>query len=86
MFIACAEKTPPRCLFSNTRFFISNTFISNAKLKLAKNQAKPKQNSEADLLLFENYAFSSPTLLSKNNRKYSEKSTKNKHVFLNEIM
>ena len=39
----------------NTRFFISNTFISNARLKLAKNQTKAKQNLEAELLLFENY-------------------------------
>ena len=36
-------------------FFISNTFISNAGLKIAKNQAKAKQHSEAELLLFENY-------------------------------
>ena len=28
-------------------FFISNTFISNARLKLAKNQAKAKQHPEA---------------------------------------
>ena len=32
-------------------FFISNTFISNARLKLAKNQAKAKQQAEAELLL-----------------------------------
>ena len=29
-------------------FFTSNTFISNAKLKLAINQAKPKQHPEAE--------------------------------------
>ena len=33
-----------------TRFFASNTFISNARLKLAKNQAKAKQHHEAELL------------------------------------
>ena len=33
----------------NTRFFISNTFIGNAGLKLAKNQAKAKQNTAAEL-------------------------------------
>lgn len=36
-------------------FNISNTFISNTTLKLAKNQARAKQNPESKLLLFENY-------------------------------
>ena len=40
-------------------FFISNTFISNTMLKLAKNQAKFKQHPEPELLLTENYSFSS---------------------------
>ena len=31
-------------------FFISNTFISNTRLKLAKNYAKAKQHPEAGLL------------------------------------
>ena len=35
-----------------TLCFISNTFIGNARLKLAKNQAKSKQHPEAELLLF----------------------------------
>ena len=61
----------------NTRFFISNTFIGNAGLKLAKNQAKAKQNPAAELLLFENYSLSSFKLPSKNNRKYSKKYAKN---------
>ena len=43
-----------------TRFFISNTFISSARLKLAKNQGKPKQ--QAELLLFEKYSVSSSKL------------------------
>ena len=37
-------------------FFISNILISNARLKLAKNQAKAKQHAEAELLLFQNYS------------------------------
>ena len=37
----------------NTRFFISNTFISNALLKLAINQANAQQHFEAELLLLE---------------------------------
>ena len=36
---------------------MSNTFISNARLKLAKNQAKAKQHSEAAVLLFEFHEF-----------------------------
>ena len=40
-------------------FFISNTFISNARLKLTKNQANAKQHAEAELLLFGNYSHSS---------------------------
>ena len=37
--------------YYDTRFFISNTFISNARMKLAKNQAKAKQHAEAEFLL-----------------------------------
>ena len=54
-------------------FFISNTFISNARLKLVKNQANAKQHSEAELLKSENYWHSSSTLSSNNNRTYSRK-------------
>ena len=42
-------------------FFINNTFISNARLKLAKNQANAKQNPEAELLLFKLLAFQAKT-------------------------
>ena len=35
-------------------FFISNTVISNARFKMAKNVVKAKQHPEAELLLFEN--------------------------------
>ena len=48
-------------------FFIGNTFISNARLKFAKNQAKAKQRPEFELLLIENYSPSSSTLSFKNN-------------------
>ena len=58
---------------TNTRFFISRIFISNARLKLAKNQASAKQHPGAELLLTENYSHSLSTLLSKNNRVYSKK-------------
>ena len=38
-----------------TQFFMSYTFISNARLKLAKNQANAKQHPKAEHFLFENY-------------------------------
>ena len=57
-------------------FFINNTFISNARLKLAINQAKDKQHSEDELSLFENYSLSSSKLLSKDSRRYCKKYTK----------
>ena len=47
-----------------TRCFISNVFISNARLKLSKNQANAKQHPDAEILVFENYS---------NKRKYSKK-------------
>ena len=50
--------------------FISNTFISNARVKLAKNQANAKQKPEAELELFENFSHSSSMLSSKNKRTY----------------
>ena len=50
-----------------TRFFISNTFTSNTRLKLTKNQAKAKQHPEGEVLLFENYSLSSSALSSKSN-------------------
>ena len=46
-------------------FFISNTFISNVRLNLAKYQGKAKQHPMAELLLFENYSLSSSRLSSK---------------------
>ena len=49
-----------------TLFFISNTFINNTRLKLAKNQAKAKQRPEAEVLLFENCSLSSLRNVRKN--------------------
>ena len=57
---------------------ISNTFISNARLKLANNLASAKQHSEAELLLFENYSHFSFTSSFKNNRTCSKLKEKNK--------
>ena len=54
-------------------FFVSNTIISNVRLKWAKNQTNAKQHPAAELLLFENDSHSSYTLSSKNNRTYSKK-------------
>ena len=47
--------------------------MSNASLKLAKNQADAKQHPQAELFLFENYSHSSSTLSSRNNSTYSKK-------------
>ena len=72
--------------YYDTRVFLSNTFISNARLKLAKKQAKAKQHVEAEFLLLENYLHSSFTLSSKDNKRYSKKCAKNKYVYLNEVI
>ena len=66
--------------------YLSNTFISNVRLKLAKNEANAKQHPEAELLLFENYSHCSSTLSSKSNRTYSKSNQKNKCVSIHEIM
>ena len=47
--------------------------LSNARLKLAKNQENAKQHPQAELLLFENYSHYSSTLSSKINSTYSKK-------------
>ena len=54
-----------------TNFLKSNTFISNSRLKLAKNQANTKQHPEPELLLFKKFLryFSS----FHSNRGYSKK-------------
>ena len=67
-------------------FFISNTSTRNARLKLAKDQAKVKQHPEAELLLFENYTLSSFILSFKTNMRYSKNCVKNKCVCFNGIV
>ena len=48
------RKSMSKCDFNKvsniTRFFISNTFLSNVRLKRAKNQASAKQQPEAKRL------------------------------------
>ena len=72
--------------FTYALFYISNTFLSNVRLKFAKNQAKAKQHPQTELLLFDNYLLSSSMLSSKNNGRYSEKYARNKCVCFNEII
>ena len=61
------------------------TFISSARMNLAKNQANGKQIPEANLI-FENYSYFSSAFLSKNNRTYFKKSKqRNKFVCIHEI-
>ena len=67
-------------------FFISNTYLSNARLILTKIQAISKKHPGAKLLLFENYSLCSFMLPSKNKRKYSKKCTKNKCICFNEVI
>ena len=45
-----------------TLFYVSNTSISNTRLKLTKYQVKAKQHPETELLTFENYSHSSTML------------------------
>ena len=66
--------------------FISNTLICNARWNLQKQQAKVKQYLEAELLLLRNYSFSSSTLSSKNNKRYSETCTSNKCICFHMII
>ena len=67
-------------------FFICNTFISNARLKLAKNQANAKQHPEPVILLFENYWHFSSMLLTKSNRAYSKNKQKHKCACIHGII
>ena len=72
------KKKQPR---TYTLIYISNTFITNAWLKLAKKQAKAKQHPEAELRLFENHSLFSSTLSPKNNRKYLKNTKKQVRLF-----
>ena len=69
-----------------TVFYTSNTIIGNARLKLTKAQAKPKQHPQAELVLFEIYSLSLSTLLFKNNKSYSKKCTKIQYVCVNKVI
>ena len=62
-------------------FFTSNTSISKARLKLAKNQANTKQQPDAEVLLFQNYSHLY-TLSFKNNRTYKISKGTNVSVFM----
>ena len=64
-----------------TFLLISDTFISNVRLKLTKNEAKAKQHPEAELLLFENYSLFLSTFSSKINRRYLKKYQKQMTLF-----
>ena len=73
----------------HTRFFYtSNTFISNARLKLPKNQANTKQHHEAEnaILLFENFSHSSSTLSSETIGYILKTKQRNKCAYVYKIM
>ena len=70
----------------NEKWNFTLFFISNARLKLGKNQAKAKQHSEAERMLFKNYSLYLSTLSSKNSMRYSIRFAKNKCVCFNEII
>ena len=53
---------------------------------MAKNQRNAKQNSWAELLLFENYTLSSFMLSFKTSMRYSKKCAKNRWNCFNEIV
>ena len=79
MFIPLIQLYRPTNVFIAVKFVVIifycfyNTFISNARHKLTKNQANAKEHPEAELLLLENYSNSSSKLSSKDNRTYSKK-------------
>ena len=67
-------------------FIISNTFKSNARLKLVENQVNAKPHSEAERLIAENYSYSSSTLYSNNKQKNVLKNKqKSKNICIHEI-
>ena len=66
---------------SKMELHIGNTFISNARLKMARNQGKVKQHPDAERFLFENVLLSLSTLSSKNNRRYSKNVIKTSTYF-----
>ena len=56
-------------------FFCKQHFYKQHQAEFDK---KAKQHSETELLLCQNYSFSSPMLSSKTNMRYSKKCAKNK--------
>ena len=60
--------------------------MSNARLKLAKNQANAKQHPQAELLTFEFYSHSSSTLSPKLIGHILKSKQKNKCVCIHEIL
>ena len=77
---------PVRASKKCTLFFVRNTLINNARLKLKKkNQANAKQHHESVVLLFDNYSYSSSTLSFKNNETFIKIKQKSKCVFSHEI-
>ena len=73
-------------LFIMHAFLIRNTFISNARVKLAKNQANARQHTWAEILLFENYSLSSSKLSYKNDRIYSKKDANEQCACIHKII
>ena len=67
-------------------FFISNTFISKTRLKLAKNQANAKHHPDAELLTCQNYSHSLSTLSTKTIGYILKNKQKNKCVCIHEII
>ena len=65
---------------------ISNTFRSNARLKLAKKLTNAKQHPEAEFLLFEIYSRSACMLSFKINRHILKNKQKNKSVCIHGII
>ena len=63
-----------------------NTFTSNIRLKLAKNQADAKPHPEAEPLLFETYLHSLSTLPPKIIGHILKNKQKNKSVRIHEII
>ena len=61
-----------RCILLYTFFLYKQHFYKQRQAEIGKDQAKAKQHPETELLLFENYLLSTPTLSSKNNRRYSK--------------
>ena len=63
--------------------------MNSTRLKLAKNEAKAKQHPEDELLLFENYLFSSfmvSSKSSKTNMKHPKKCVNKECICFNQII